>query len=105
MAAVTNVTTLTVPKSNINGAISKSSFSSNAKGSKINQINLTEIKNAIDKLETYAAKVNNCGNCNLISSNSTSCQKTAYYTKTNTNSLPTYVNCAYYVTYSYHNSL
>jgi hypothetical protein len=94
MAATVSVTTLTIPKSNINQAITQSTFSASEKGNKINEISLTEIQNAINKLETYIAKVNNCGNCNLISSNSTSCQTVTYnrYTYTaqvNINSVAT----------------
>lgn len=82
MAESISVTTTIVPKDNINGVISQSSFTD--KGTTIKNVSLTEIQNAIDKLETYVTKVNNCGNCNLISSNSTSCQTIAYKKNTTT---------------------
>lgn len=83
MAASTTITTMTIPKNNINGTIPATTFNEDDKaGYKINEVNLTQIINAISNLEVYAKKVSNCSNCTLISSNSTSCQTIKYVRST-----------------------
>lgn len=51
------------PKTNINGAISTSSFSDSSTGNVIKNVSLEEIQNAINQLSSYMQKIDNCGNC------------------------------------------
>lgn len=74
MAAKITTSSSTQAKTNINTTISTSSFTASSAGSKIQNVSLTEIQNAVKKLTTYAQKVNNCGNCKNYTIQSTSCQ-------------------------------
>lgn len=49
----------------VNGAISKTTFTETTVSytSKIRPVHITELRTAIDKLQSYAANVDNCGNC------------------------------------------
>ena len=80
MAAKITTSSSTQSKTNINSAISTSSFTASGTGSKIQNVSLTEIQNAVAKLSTYAQKVSNCGNCKNYTVNSTSCQSSTVST-------------------------
>ena len=49
----------------VNGAISKTTFTETTVSytSKIRPVHITELRTAIDRLQSYAANVDNCGNC------------------------------------------
>ena len=93
-----NTITSTQAKTNINSAISATSFTNASEDYKIQEISLTEIQDAIDKLNTYVTKVNNCGNCINFTFASTICQA-ATKTVTNTTGTKTVTksvrNCYY----------
>ena len=76
MPAQITTSSSNLPKDNINGAISTSGFTAASSGGKIQNVTLTELQNAINKLSTYANKVSNCGNCKAYTIKSTSCEST-----------------------------
>ena len=76
MAASITTSSSVQPKPNINTAIANSSWANSASGTKIQQVSLTQLQQAIAKLSTYIKKVNNCGNCYNYTIKSTSCQST-----------------------------
>ena len=77
MAAIITTSSSVLPKNNINGVISTSSFATCSVGTKVQQVTLTSLQEAINKLTTYANNISNCGNCNAYTINSTSCQSTS----------------------------
>lgn len=76
MAASITTSSSVQSKPNINNTINPSSWTNSDSGTKIQQVTLTELQNAISKLSTYIQKVNNCGNCYNYTIKSTSCQST-----------------------------
>ena len=101
MAEKITTTSSTQPKTNTNSTIATSSFSASTAGSKIQNISLTEIQNAVNKLSTYVQKVNNCGNCKNYTVHSTSCQTTTISTNWKTTTKTTYAQCYYNYTAYY----
>lgn len=91
--------TTTIPKTNINSTISTSTFSATTENTIIKEVTLTELQNAISKLNTYLSKVSNCGNCKQFNLTSTGCQitntSTKKYTKTSTTTTTVYHQCTY----------
>lgn len=72
-ASITTVSSL-IPKGDINGNISQSTFTDNSSGTEIQEISLTEITNAVNKLNTYVSKVKGYKNVYNYTIKSTSCQ-------------------------------
>lgn len=59
----------------VNGTISQTTFTSAATGGTVKAVHLTELRNAINKLQTYGKNVDNCGNCTACQTcQTTSCQ-------------------------------
>lgn len=62
-------------KSNMNGSIATSVLEAQTKGFEIQEVTLTKIQEAINKLSTYIKKVDNCGNCfNVTMCQTSTCQ-------------------------------
>lgn len=62
-------------KSNMNSSIATSTLETQIQGSKIQEVTLDKIQEAINKLSTYIKQVDNCGNCfNVTMCQTSTCQ-------------------------------
>lgn len=63
-----------LPKNNINDTIPTSTFNDISSKQKMQEITLSQLQTAINKLTVYVEKVNNCGNCYNYTVLRTTCQ-------------------------------
>lgn len=62
-------------KSNMNNSITTSAIETQIEGTKIQEVTLDKIQEAINKLSTYIKQVDNCGNCfNITMCQTSTCQ-------------------------------
>ena len=71
------VNTEEVGKSEINEKITETNFTAVEQGGIIQEISITELRKAIDRLQNYGVNVDNCGNCDFCQTCQTiTCQET-----------------------------